>query len=357
MILAFTSPTIPLARAADARMDILSPGEWAALDQSIQRALTWLAAQQQVDGSFTTHPIGQPGVTSLAIMAFLADGYVPGSGPYGESIDRAIDYVLQTQQADGRLSVGDDYTGNYNNAIAGLMLTEVYGMLEGSRAAQVHDAIVRALGFARQQQMIPKFVPDEQGAWRYTPPMDNPKDSDLSVTSWQLKFMRSARNAGFEVPSQYIDEAMNYVERCFDPDRGTFIYGLYEGMRLAGRGMAGAGILAFAMAGRHGDPQMISAGEYVLRTPFEPYNGGSDSQNDQYHYAVYNCCMAMFQLGGHYWDEFFPRVVRVLLANQSPEGCWGPEVLAARQFGQTYATAITVLGLCAPNQLLPIYQR
>jgi hypothetical protein len=66
----------------------------------------------------------------------------------------------------------------------------------------------------------------------------------------------------------------------------------------------------------------------------------------------------MYQMGGRYWEEFFPRTARTLLANQNRDGSWDPDSQKDdRVFGGTYTTSLVVLALGAPNQLLPIFQR
>ena len=65
----------------------------------------------------------------------------------------------------------------------------------------------------------------------------------------------------------------------------------------------------------------------------------------------------MYQLGGRHWEEFFPRLVRALLENQTPEGCWLDEPGEDFQYGHVYTTGLIVLALSTPDQLLPIYQR
>src|SRR5688572_14348533 len=64
--------------------NVLSPAEWQRVDESVEKALNFLAARQQPDGSFPTLAMGQPGVTSLCIMAFMAHGHLPGDGQYGQ---------------------------------------------------------------------------------------------------------------------------------------------------------------------------------------------------------------------------------------------------------------------------------
>ena len=80
--------------------------------------------------------------------------------------------------------------------------------------------------------------------------------------------------------------------------------------------------------------------------------------HDRYHYGLFNCCQAMYQLGGRYWEQFFPRTVHTLLANQQPDGSWPAEShFHDGQFGNAYTTALMVMTLGAPNQLLPVFQR
>src|SRR5262245_49993278 len=87
------------ARAAPVSVpDVLTAEQWRQLDSATDRGLAFLATKQRRNGSFDTPEIGQPGVTSLCVLAFLSRGHVPHEGRYGQQIDRAIDYVLSTQQ-------------------------------------------------------------------------------------------------------------------------------------------------------------------------------------------------------------------------------------------------------------------
>src|SRR5215204_99375 len=67
--------------------DVLSTDEWNRVDAAVERTLTWLAAQQRPDGSFPTLDTGQPAVTSLCVLAFMAHGHMPGHGPYGGRLE------------------------------------------------------------------------------------------------------------------------------------------------------------------------------------------------------------------------------------------------------------------------------
>ena len=140
----------PTNQAARPLAEALSPEKWARVEKSIDHGLKWLSGQQATDGSFPTVPQGQPAVTSFCVMAFLSRGDQPGAGEYGRQMNRAIDFVLGCQMADGLFSYERpapehqtwhaSHTAAYNHAIAGLMLGEVYGQVTGERAARVPDS-------------------------------------------------------------------------------------------------------------------------------------------------------------------------------------------------------------------------
>jgi hypothetical protein len=127
--------------------------------------------------------------------------------------------------------------------------------------------------------------------------------------------------------------------------------------------MSGAGVLALAHAGFHESEEARRAGDWILEHGFENYNvftkfGPQAWVDDRYHYSVFNCAQAMYQLGGKYWEEFFPPTALTLVENQGPNGAWQPESHSHDTvYGNTYTTALVVLTLGAPNQLLPIFQR
>jgi hypothetical protein len=358
----------PAARPAGAEpvkplAAVLPPEKWRQVEAAIDRALAWTAAKQVADGSFPTVPAGQPAVTSLCVLAFLSRGHLPGVGPYGGQINRAIDYVLKCQRRDGLFSREApqpfyenrraSHTATYNHAIAGLMLGEVCGQVTGQRARNVRTAIARALDYTRRLQTRLKS-PDDQGGWHYLG-YESFLDSDISVTAWQLMFLRSAKNAEFNVPQQYIDDAMEFVRRCWDQDTGMFVYGLPASRFGGTRGTVGAGIVSLSMGGQHQTDMALAAGEWLLAHPFQSF-GEVVGNRDKFIYGAYYCSQAAAQLGGRYWEGVYPPLVDVLLSAQSSNGSWESEPTLA-MFGNELTTAMAVLSLTPPFQLLPVYQR
>lgn len=360
--------------APDAPRNVLSQAEWERVDAAVARALVWLAGRQRSDGSFPTIETGQPGVTALCVMAFVSHGHLPDDDVFGERLQSAVDFTISCQQENGLVALSaprgpvisrhvSHEVGTstaYNHAISSLLLAEMYGMSDGDQAVRVQRVVSRALVASLAMQHWPKDHREDQGGWRYIHDFDD-RDSDLSVTGWELMFLRSARNAGFDVPRRAIDEAVAYIRGNFDRRFGTFRYTTGP-LDTRSRGMAGAGVLALAHAGYHRSVEAQRAAKFIDQHGFDDYNQtlelAPNWRHDRYHYGLFNCCQAMYQMGGEHWARFFPRVVRTLLANQNSDGSWSAERHHYdAQFGNAYTTALAVMTLGAPNQLLPVFQR
>lgn len=377
VLAAFAAIVVNLGQlqAQSATDQLLTPNEWQQLDVSVERSLQWLASQQQSNGSFPTLSQGQPGVTSLCVMAFLTHGHMPGEGPYGVQLQRAIDFIVSCQKPSGLLAfvgprgseisrnVGHEMgsTAAYNHALSGLLMSEVFAM-GGGNLEENQAVIEKALKTTLTMQRWPKRREEDRGGWRYLDRMPDPYDSDLSVTGWHLMFMRSAKNAGFEVPEAPIEAAIGYVRRCFQTRYETFTIMASTDDRRS-RGMAGAGILALAHAGLHDTKEAQIAGNWLLREGFANYNESRRYAprgwvDDRYHYGVFCACQAMYQLGGESWQRFFPPTARVILRSQNSDGSWERESHSGdAKFGKAYTTALMTMTLGASNQLLPIFQR
>jgi hypothetical protein len=359
--------------------DILSDEDWIKVENSVERGLAWLAKQQQRDGSFPTVPYGQPGVTGLCTLAFLAHGHTPGSEPYGKVIEKSIAYIAGCQRPNGLVALvapmGAELTRNvsrtvggtalYNHGISSLTLSEVYSSTDETTADEIKAIIEKSIATTLEMQRWPKIRDEDQGGWRYLDLLytdGEPVDSNLSNTVWQMLFLRSAKNAGFDVPQESIDGAVTFIKNCFFDRYQTF--GLMPSeLDHRTRGMSGAGVISLALAGMHESKEARKAGDWILENDFDEYNvvepfGQVGWLDDRYHYGVFYCTQATYQLGGHYWEEFFPPVVKVLLENQREDGSWDAESHDSdRKYGNAYTTALMMLSLGAPNQFLPVLQR
>lgn len=354
-------------------LPVLNDEQLKRLDTSVERGLEWLATQQKADGSFKSIETGQPAVTALCVMAFLAQGKTTSDREYGPVISKAIDFICAQQKRNGLLSAispnavpiprgsvaqQEQLTpAIYNHAIGSLALAEAYGQCTGEQSKRVAGVVEKALSATLEMQSWRKHRRDK-GGWRYLC-KPHPEDSDLSVTGWMVMFLRSARNAGFDVPTESVDKAVAYMESCFQKQTGTFCY-VSRYPKSVTRAMVGAGVLAMAHAGKHKSEMAKKASDYILKCDFTKFNHEPQCQvtwlNDRYNYGVFLCTQAMYQQGGEYWQQFYPPVVEAIVGAQDADGSWPPEP-RDKEFGNCYTTALCVLSLSVSDQLLPIFQR
>ncbi len=69
-------------------------------------------------------------------------------------------------------------------------------------------------------------------------------------------------------------------------------------------------------------------------------------------YGNYYNAQGLFQIGGHFWEEYAPWMYGTYLPKQEADGSWNsPEA------GRIYGTAMRILAFTVPYRQLPIYQR
>lgn len=314
------------------------------VDQSVVRALGFLAKQQQPSGCWKADSFGEmTSMTSLSIMAFMAAGHVPGEGPYAAAMQRGIDWVVDHQAPNGLIVHRTSHGPMYCHGISTLMLAEVVGMVPAEKSERVKQALQRAVKLILEAQDLAK--PDGQaGGWRYQP---SSRDSDLSVTGWQLLALRAAKNVGCDVPAENIDRAVAYVKRCSVPNHRGFAYQPGSGQTAV---RTGTGILALEICGEHHAPESLGGAAFLLDSPLR--------YDDAYFfYGAYYCSVGMFQVGGRHWERTRDLLHDLLLPRQAADGSWLATNGSERPVGPVYATSMAVLSLAVEYQYLPIYQR
>ena len=307
------------------------------MTRSVERGLAYLASLQNDDGSFGRGRYGRHvGIASLAALAFMADGNLPGRGRYGEQVTRALEFVLANKSESGLLAAESTTGPMYGHGFATLFLGEIYGM--NPNDSRVRDALVRAIDLILNSQ-------NDEGGWRYNPV---PYDADVSVTICQVMAMRSARNAGIKIPKDTIDRAVRYVRDCQNAD-GGFRYMRQPGSSAWPR--AAAGVASLFYAGVYEDDSIERGLEYLSSNSMIANTGGPQMQA-HYFYGQYYATQAMYLAGGDRWEQWWSRVRDELIAMQSDDGSW-----IDHQAGESYATAMALIVLQMPNRYLPIFQR
>lgn len=316
--------------------------------QAIERGMNYLARTQSTDGSWrntrdgSTYPVT---MTSLAGMAMLCGGNTTSRGPYADNVKKAVRYILSQADANTGIIAAGTENGRtmYPHGFAMLFLASAYGM-ESNQAVRdrmrvVIDKGIKLIGSAQS----------ELGGWYYTP---NSGDEG-SVTVTQLQALRAAHNAGFIVPEDVIEKAMEYLEMCRTPDGGIrYSFRSGNSTRLP---ISAAALPCLYSAGVY-ESEMADA---CLAYVFKSYclNGNDRSWNKSGghdFYGHYYAAQAFYQAGDKYWDTYFPAARNQLLAMQ---GQGGQDAWNGDGVGPVYGTAMALTILQLPYKYLPIYQR
>ena len=322
---------------ADAGRNADTPRKFVEITPELRAAagkgLAYLARAQAEDGSYGYDSYGRHvGITSLACLAFMSDGHMPGRGVYGPNVEKGLDFVLRHVEETGLIAGDTSHGPMYGHGFATLFLGEIYGMTGDSR---LREALVKAVRLIVTTQ-------NEEGGWRYHAV---PFDADISVTICQIMALRSARNAGISVPKTTIDRAVAYVRNCQNPADGGFRYMLNSSGSAFPRSAAGVASLYYA--GVYEDNALQRGLDYLIRNRAEIRRG-----KGHYYYGQYYAVQAMFLAGGRYWRQWFPDVRQHLITTQQSDGRW-----EAKNHGDQYATAMSLIILQMPNRFLPIFQR
>lgn len=299
--------------------------------QAISNGLAYLAKTQKEDGSWgDKHPVAD---TSLALMAFMLQGHVPGRAPYGKNMDRAISYLVGIGKKGhmGYLGTPNNHAGMYEHGLAILALSEAWGQ---STNPEIRTALKRAVAVTVHAQ-------NPQGGWRYNP---EPRDADLSMTVMQILAISSAKEAGIAVGDDVLQNAAKFVLYCQDETSGGFGY---TGPSGPGFARTAAGVMSLIMCGQRDHPAVRRGMIFLRAYPDHKFSGRAS----HFLYAHYYAIQCMYQLGDADFNAWYPKITKSLLEKQDTGGRWN------LQEGEAYSTSMSILILGVPYRFLPIYQR
>jgi hypothetical protein len=357
LALALGAPLARAARADDGDFGAVPSEINARTQRAIERGLEWLARHQHPDGywiemigrkvneDYRGHMGRNVGVTALACMSFLANGSTPGRGPYGDNVQRGLEWLLdQVNPDDGFIRC--DGSRMYEHAFATLFLAEAYGMTNDQRTRKKLELAVDCIV---QSQ-------NEQGGWRYLP---GAKDSDMSIAVTCVMALRGARNVGVFVPKETIRAAIDYVKRSYiragasSQYRGGFWYQIPDQPFRPSRSsfaLTAAGVTALYGAGEYDAPEVRDGLKFLSNPRWRPPAWRMHSSFD-YFYGHYYAIQAFYQAGGEYWAQWWPDIRDEILNGQYRDGYWEDLV------GKNYATAMATIILQIPYRYLPIFER
>ena len=344
---------------------VLAEGEWEvtpASERALQKGLEWLARNQGPEGNWNSNDLGLVGMGALA---FLSAGYLPGRGRYGNTVQRALNFVTRNAKPSGLLNISNAQRDMYNHGLAAFALGQAYGMTNDKALSNVLDKSLKLISNTQA----------EDGGWDYRARRQG-RGHDLSLGVMQAKALRGAMDSGLEVSPEVIGSAIQSVRRYYKSRSGK------NGLSNPKAAMLEAG--QFTYSGGHGTLAMAACGVVCLQE-FGQYADwrigknldviqaaiGRDSSPGARNgklpcedaYTLYYVGQALYQVGGKRWRESYPRLRDYLVASQmlnagesAQDGLWRDHKRVGGQPGDLYGTAVACFVLAMPNRYLPILQ-
>lgn len=309
-----------------------------------ERGLQFLATTQTENGDWAGGGYDNgPGVTGLALMAFLASGEDPNYGIYSLNIKRCLRNIIKNQNS----STG--YLGNsmYHHGFGMLGLAEAYGAVDDRQLwADQAGGRERSIGVALElavRAAVTSQKKNPTGAWRYSP---DSSDADTSVSGAVLVGLLAARNAGIEVPDEAIDKAVSYFSKMTAPS-GQVAYSGGLGGFDESMARISIGSLVFAIARRKDLTQYKATLGYLVKKLEDSGNSGHGGVEYQRYYQA----QALFQGDIPAWERWNKLLVRQLKLTQQTNGSF------QGTYGPSLSTSMALLALALNYRFLPIYER
>jgi hypothetical protein len=348
------------------RLMVKRHGGSPATESAVDKALEWLARHQEADGRWSvkkTEGLGynnsidwDPGLTGVAVLAFLGAGHTEKVGKYKENVRRAIYWIISQQRADGAIGTDKKWTENhggygYHHAICGLALAEAAAM---ARQPDTLLAAQKAADYSSNQYQHGEGS-DKLG-WRYEP---KAAEGDVSVCGWYVMQLKSAKIAGLRVNHFSFEGALKFLEtreqkadevtkEADGYDNGRHRYGYTD--RNAKVNTTAIGVLCQLFFGIKAE-EVRGAAAWLLRTnpPAWKAELGPGFPSSWPMYYTYYTTLIMFQVGGDLWKQWNEALKKMLVENQRRDGdaagSWDPLSDWEKNVGRAFTTALGALSL------------
>ncbi len=270
-------------------------GRWAGhTEPAVQKALMWLKENQQPDGSWNH---AEPGVASLGLLAMLGHGETTSSDKYGQTVEKALHFLLSRQNDAGIFSPDPG-----EHALATYALSEAYSLTRIPALKAPLEKAVTAL--VRQQ----------------------PPEALATANPWAVLALKSSSMAKVDIPD--LPRVMDQVADRLETEPGT---------RAA---------LGLQLLGRPQDAQ-VRLDESTHFAWSEPRSLEDSLQTTH----------AKFNAGGSKWDRWNNLIASSLVKVQNADGSWPARTdTPSRYTGPAASTALSTLMMEVYYRYLPTFQ-
>lgn len=348
--------SLPIARPAFGSRDprfrqlfLERNGGDAHTEAAVKLGLEWFQKTQADDGSWDYKKYGVAdkyrkegqdhtvGITGLALLAFLGAGHHhEGDGPFKDTVDKALRYLLNEQKDNGQFP-----GAMYHQGICTMALAEAYGLSNDTSLEMATRRGIEAIVAAQTGT----------GGWDYSHRSARDR-SDTSVTGWQIMALKSARKVGIEFPEAVYTKAVDFLAEVSD-EKGAIGYeSAGERAWRTTNALTAAGLNAYLFVGLEADDPRIQRALAILlaKLPKAPKQIGESWSPRADIYFWYHGALALSRLGGPEWNIWNERVKPILLTLQDKQGewkgSWKPAGTAhADRCGRIYVTALAIMAL------------
>ena len=318
-------------------------------EAAVARALAYLAREQVADGRWSRgdntgkwqRGQHEAAVTGLASLCFLGADHAPGKpGPYRETIEKAMDYLLSVQKPNGDIRGGGDM---YDQGIATLALAEA-AIMSGREPYRLAAIQGSRFILAAQNRTT--------GGWRYQP--GDP--GDTSVLGWEVMALYSTAKLGFEFPAYAKKGAFRWL--ALVSPRGDPMLAGYQNPSPTPSMTAEAAFSRMLLGQRLTKQQIDRVGKYLLANPPGDADARKGRTGRTTYYYWYYASLALHHMQGEAWPKWNAMMRDLLIAQQVRggrlDGTWPANSHYAQRGGRNYCTAMAALTLEVYYRYLPM---
>jgi hypothetical protein len=262
--------------------------------------------------------------TSLAMLAFLAEGSTPEKGKYRDNLQRALDFLLRTPCRGGRIEHG--LTGFFTPLQTGfalLVFSEIYPkIMDDKLRDRIRKKAQKAIRYLTRTM--------RGGAWGYSEQLHDHVGTSYGI----LTSLAAARNAGFMVRQRVFRRAIRYLQARIRSS-GKVDYSRsksYQDDELFPRKSYRPGGVLFALhlAGAKGTKKFKKVKKFfssiklkkILKRRWKGIGDFHPLLVHKHLYGFFFATLGARVIGGEVWKRWFIQARDYLLKKQSKEGEW-----------------------------------